>query len=61
MIVESRTSPAPSGSKPDLAKWPTERPRLAALVDLGLSNRQIGQYFKVSPDDVYMLRDLYGL
>jgi hypothetical protein len=41
--------------------WPIDRAGLAALIDVGLSNREIGAYFSVSPDDVYMLRDHYGL
>lgn len=42
------------------ARWPVDRAGLAALIDLGLSNGQIGQYFTVGPDDVHMLREHYA-
>jgi hypothetical protein len=44
----------------DGIKWPVDRASLAALIDLGLSNRQIGEYFAVGQDDVRTLRDRYG-
>jgi hypothetical protein len=40
--------------------WPIDRGSLAALIDLGLSNGQIGEYFSVGPDDVCVLRQDYG-
>jgi hypothetical protein len=40
--------------------WPADRASLAALIDLGLSNRQIAEYFAVGQDDVRTLRDRYG-
>jgi hypothetical protein len=43
------------------AQWPIDRATLAALIDMGLSDFQIGAYFSVGPDDVHMLRDQYGL
>jgi hypothetical protein len=43
------------------AEWPIDRATLAALIDMGLTNAQIGAYFSVGPDDVHMLRDQYGL
>lgn len=42
------------------ARWPIDRASLAALIDMGLSNSEIGAYFSVRPDDVYMLRGQYG-
>ena len=44
----------------DGVEWPVDRDSLAVLIDLGLSNGQIGQYFGVGPDDVHMLREDYG-
>jgi hypothetical protein len=41
-------------------QWPIDRAGLAALIDLGLSNRQIGDYFSVGPDAVHLLREDYG-
>ena len=40
--------------------WPLDRAGLAALIDLGLTNAQIANYFSVGVDDVYMLRETYG-
>ena len=44
----------------DGVEWPVDRASLAALIDLGLSNRQIGEYFAVGQDDVRALRARYG-
>jgi hypothetical protein len=41
--------------------WPVDRASLAALIDLGLSNQQIGEYFTIGPDEVHMLREDYGV
>ena len=41
--------------------WPIERPYLAALKDLGLSDGTIACYFRVKPDEVAMLRSSYGI
>jgi len=41
--------------------WPIDHASLTALIDLGFSNAEIARYFAVEPDDVYMLRDRYGL
>ncbi len=43
------------------ATWPVAPGDLAALLDLGLSNAQIGAYFGVGPDDVHTLREHYRL
>jgi hypothetical protein len=43
------------------AVWPIDRASLCALVDLGLSETQIGAYFAVPADDVHMLREQFGL
>jgi hypothetical protein len=40
--------------------WPVDRASLAALIDLGLSNGQIGEYFAVKQDEVCKLREGYG-
>jgi hypothetical protein len=40
--------------------WPVDRASLAALIDLGLSNGQIGKYFAVKQDEVRRLREDYG-
>ena len=48
------------GSFTEGARWPVDRAGLAALIDLGLSNGQIGQYFSVGPDDVRLLRERYA-
>ena len=44
----------------DGAVWPVDRAGLAALIDLGLSNGQIGKYFAVKQDEVFKLRQGYG-
>jgi hypothetical protein len=44
----------------DGVAWPVDRASLAALIDLGLSNGQIGEYFAVRQDEVRKLRDNYG-
>ena len=41
--------------------WPIDHASLTALIDLGFSDAEIATYFSVGPDDVYMLRDRYGL
>ncbi|HTV33875.1 MAG TPA: hypothetical protein VME69_12360 [Methylocella sp.] len=41
--------------------WQVNRAGLGALIDCGLSDVQIAAYFAVSPDDIHMLRDEYGL
>jgi hypothetical protein len=46
--------PAPGG-------WPIARASLAALKDLGLSDRQIASYFRVRQEDVSVLRATYGI
>ena len=40
--------------------WPVDRASLAALIDLGLSNGQIGEYFAVKQDEVRKLREDCG-
>ncbi len=42
------------------SQWPVDRASLAALVDMGLTDGQIGDYFAVAPDDVRTLRQDYG-
>jgi hypothetical protein len=41
--------------------WPVDRPSLAALKDLGLSDAQVAGYFRVRQDEVAMLRTSYGI
>ena len=41
--------------------WPVDRPSLAALKDLGLSDAQVASYFRVRQDEVAMLRTSYGI
>lgn len=41
--------------------WPVTRGALAALVDLGMSNVTIAEYFRVRPDEVSDLRADYGV
>jgi hypothetical protein len=41
--------------------WPVDRPSLAALKDLGLSDAQVAGYFRVRLDEVAMLRTSYGI
>lgn len=36
--------------------WPIGRAGLATLIDIGLSDRQIGAYFLVTSNDVYVVR-----
>jgi hypothetical protein len=48
------------GSFCDGVVWPVDRASLAALIDLGLSNGQIGEYFTVKQDEVRRLREDYG-
>jgi hypothetical protein len=48
------------GSFCDGVVWPVDRASLAALIDLGLSNGQIGEYFAVKQDEVRKLREDYG-
>lgn len=43
------------------AAWPVDMASLTALIDLGLSVKQIAAYFSVSPADVLWLADTYGL
>lgn len=45
----------------DRAPWPIERPYLATLKDLGLSDGQVASYFRVKQDEVAMLRTSYGI
>jgi hypothetical protein len=42
-------------------RWPISRVGLTALLDLGMTNAQIGAYFAVGPDEVGMLREHYRL
>jgi hypothetical protein len=51
--LESRRPPPPH--------WPIERPCLAALKDLGLSDEKIACYFRVGLADVALLRTTYGI
>ena len=44
----------------DGVAWPVDRASLAALIDLGLSNGQIGEYFTVKQHEVCRLREDYG-
>jgi len=41
--------------------WPVDRPSLAALKDLGLSDAQVAGYFRVRQDEVAMLRTSYDI
>lgn len=41
--------------------WPPDRASLTALVDLGLSDDNVANYFDVQPHDVATLRYAYGL
>lgn len=41
--------------------WPINSAGLAALIDIGLSDAQIGAYFSVELDDVHVLRNHYKL
>lgn len=41
--------------------WPVERPCLAALKDLGLTDGQVAWYFRVNQDEVAVLRTSYGI
>ena len=43
------------------ARWPIDRPSLAALKDLGLSDGQLARYFGVEQDEVAGLRACYGI
>ena len=40
---------------------PIDRPSLAALKDLGLSDAQVASYFRVRQDEVAKLRTSYGI
>ena len=40
---------------------PIDRPSLAALKDLGLSDAQIASYYRVPQHEVAMLRAAYGI
>ena len=42
-------------------RWPVDRPALAALVDMGMSDRLIADYFNVSADRVATLKAHYNL
>jgi len=41
--------------------WPISTGALAALVDLGMSDVTLAEYFRVSTDEVRALRRDYGL
>lgn len=41
--------------------WPIEGACLAALKDLGLSDRQVARYFRVDPHEVAVLRASCGI
>jgi hypothetical protein len=41
--------------------WPVGRPELAALVGLGMSDRIIGDYYGVRPEQVVRLRARHGV
>ncbi len=45
----------------EAACWPIEPASLAALIGVGLSDRQIAAYFTVSVADVRALRERFGL
>ncbi|MFW6077309.1 MAG: hypothetical protein ACOC71_06135 [Hyphomicrobiales bacterium] len=53
--------PAAAQALDDRDASPIDRPSLAAFNDLGLSDRQIASYYKVSQDKVAMLRAAYGI
>jgi hypothetical protein len=40
---------------------PIDRPSLAAMKDLGLSDAQVASYYRVPQDQVAMLRAAYGI
>jgi len=67
-VIRSSNPSAPDALAPSLTaafvggtSWPVDDASLAALVDMGLSNRQIGAYFAVGADDVHMLREQYDV
>lgn len=41
--------------------WPIDRASLAALLDMGLSPRQIARYFSVTPAEVVALLHSVGM
>jgi hypothetical protein len=41
--------------------WPLDRASLAALVDIGLTDQQIAEYFSVGTHDVHQLKEQLGL
>ena len=41
--------------------WPVDRSSLAALLDMGLSPRQIAHYFSVTPTEVVNLLRAVGM
>jgi len=43
------------------AAWPIDPAGLAALIDMGYSDRRIAGWFGVGPDDVEVLREEYRL
>ena len=45
----------------EAASWPIEPASLAALIGIGMSDRQIAAYFSVAVADVWTLRDRFGL
>ena len=46
----------PAGRQPPFAVWPISHSAVAALADLGMSDRQIAEYFSVEPQEVAELR-----
>lgn len=45
----------------DDTQWPIEPGELAALIDMGMSDVQIAEYFSIQRGDVDALRERYGM
>jgi hypothetical protein len=68
MMNGTAYSPAPGSLAAELdagfvegVSWPIDRGSLAALLDMGLSPRQIAQYFSVTLADVLELLQKVGM
>ena len=64
-LERSRSVDRASGQREPLlveaASWPIEPASLAALIGIGMSDRQIAAYFSVAVADVGALRERFGL
>jgi len=59
-----RTYATSTGREPlfvEAASWPIEPASLAALIGVGMTDRQIARYFAVGVTDVRTLRERLGL